>query len=395
MTLTPTRPAGTSGSITRERRALHTLALLLAPMLAALGLVLGGSSASAAPPADPASSLTWSVRPADNEHGTGRPNFAYELEPGATLTDALVVTNLSVVPLSLDVYAADGYTTPSGDLDLIPADQPSVALGSWITTEVDQVDLDAGESIEIPFTVTVPADAAVGDHPGGIVASYTSTAEHGNVRQDSRLGSRIHVRVTGEYQVALQVSEVSIEWASSWNPIQPSPAVITYTLTNTGNVRAHGTEAVAISGPGGVSERRATAQTAEIVPGDSITRSVELDRVWGLGPLSASVQISPEAVGGIPGPTVQDSVATWLISWPLVVLVAVVLLLALLLFLWWRRHRTRRAGEQKKPAASDKTAESAQASESATTGPGATAQAQAQAPSTEPPHTDPEPAEQS
>lgn len=298
------------------------------------------------PPAPAQDQLSWSVRPADNDNGSGRPNFAYEVEAGDEIADAIAVTNMSDVELTLDIYAADGYTTPSGQLDLIPADQASVALGSWVTPEVDSLTLAAGESAEVPFTLDVPEDAAVGDHPGGIVASYSSDTALGNVRQDSRLGSRIHVRVAGEFDVALQISDVTVEYQGEANPLAGAPAVISYTLTNPGNVRVFGHEAVEISGPFGLGATTLREVTGEVLPGDSLERRVEFSGALPLGQISASVQVTPEAIGGLPGAAVSGEASTLAIPWLVVGLIVALLLLAVILYL---RRRKRR----KKPAAAD------------------------------------------
>ena len=107
--------------------------------VALLGLaVLHGTSA---PPAHAEDTLSWSVAPADGEQGTGRPNFQYALEPGAVVHDGFEVTNQGAQPLTVGLYAADGFTTPEGQLDLLPAGEPSTDLGTWVTLESSEVTL--------------------------------------------------------------------------------------------------------------------------------------------------------------------------------------------------------------------------------------------------------------
>ncbi|TQL51726.1 WxL protein peptidoglycan domain-containing protein [Ornithinicoccus hortensis] len=260
------------------------LSTLLTGLLTAL-LALGGTGAAwAAGEADAPTGdeLTWSVRPADNEHGTDRANYGYLLDPGAEITDAFVVTNASPQELTLAVYAADGYTTPSGHLDLQPADTPATDLGAWVTPDTDQLVLAPGESESVEFTLAVPEDAAPGDHPGGIVTSYVTGDETGTVRLDRRLGSRIHVRVSGEQQVALAVSDLTVDQPFGANPIEPVTTTVRYTPTNTGNVRALGHETVTVSGPGGLAGTSAEVVVDEIMPGSSVTREVALEGTWPL-----------------------------------------------------------------------------------------------------------------
>lgn len=255
------------------------------------------------------------MRPADNEHGTDRANYGYLLDPGAEITDAFVITNASPQELTLAVYAADGYTTPSGHLDLQPADTPATDLGAWVTPDTDQLVLAPGESESVEFTLAVPEDAAPGDHPGGIVTSYVTGDETGTVRLDRRLGSRIHVRVSGEQQVALAVSDLTVDQPFGANPIEPVTTTVRYTLTNTGNVRALGHETVTVSGPGGLAGTSAEVVVDEIMPGSSVTREVALEGTWPLLRVSAEVAVVPEAVAGQLAQPAQASAAAWAVPW--------------------------------------------------------------------------------
>ncbi|ACQ82115.1 protein of unknown function DUF916 cell surface putative [Beutenbergia cavernae DSM 12333] len=278
---------------------------------------------SSSPAAADDGDLAWSVRPADNEHGTSRANFAYAVEPGDVVEDAIVVTNLGQAPLDLAVYAADGFSTSAGHLDLLPADQPSVDLGTWVSPSSPAIALDPGESAEVPFTIAVPADAAPGDHPGGIVTSYAHG--DGTVRRDNRLGSRIHVRVAGEQVVGLAVSDVRAEHATTLDPTRPVAMTLTYTLTNTGNVRTLAHEDVTVAGPGGVAAVTRSALVEELLPGASVERQVVVDGVWPLVRLGADLAVVPEAVDGALGEPVDVSTSAWAVPWgALVVLVLVV-----------------------------------------------------------------------
>lgn len=335
----PARPAGRRPERTWQRSVSLILIALACLTLTLLTAPTAGASDTPPPTGD---GLSWSVRPADNDHGTDRPNFGYEIPPGHQVTDAIVVTNLSTIELTLQVYTADGYTTPSGSLDLLTADEPSVALGSWVSVETRDLTLAPGERAEVPFTITVPTDAAVGDHPGGIVAAHSATSEHGSVRQDSRLGSRIHVRVPGEYQVSLEVSEVALTYDAGWNPFASAGMHLTYRITNTGNVRTFAHESVDLAGPAGLGASNLRSTTPEVLPGDSIERSIDLGRTGPLVRLSADVALTPEAVGGLPGEQVNASTAVWSIPWGALVLAGVLITISAGIVLRRRTRRKRR-----------------------------------------------------
>src|SRR3954469_17654652 len=121
-------------------------------LLAALGFL--GMGAQPAVAADGA--VAWAVRTASNDSGSGRQNYSYTLNPGGQLKDGLVVANHGTTPLHLAVYAADGFTGKGGQLDLVTKDAKSTRVGAWVHTDRPDVTVRPGESVEVPFTVTLP-----------------------------------------------------------------------------------------------------------------------------------------------------------------------------------------------------------------------------------------------
>lgn len=295
------------------RRALAVT--ILAMLLTAYG-ALTTSAFGAAGDAE------WSVRTADNEHGTARPNYSYQLDPGDRLTDAIVVNNRGDIALDLRIDVADGFTTSTGLLDLYTSDVPPVDLGAWVVPETREITLEPGQTTELPFTLAVPEDAAPGDHTGGIVTVMVSDVD-GTLVQERRLGTRIHVRVSGEQTIDLRVSDVQVSHGAGLNPFAPTPATITYSVTNDGNVRTVFTEAIAVSGPGGVARAAVTELVDEIVPGSTVQRSVEV-QAWPLLHTSAEVTITPEAVDGAVGEALHAESSTWAVPWSQLALLLVV-----------------------------------------------------------------------
>jgi len=309
------------------------------------GLLVGGSPVAAADDGQ----VTWSVAPADNDLGASRPNFGYEVEPGDTIDDAFVVTNGTAAPLALAVYAADAFTTSSGQLDLLPAGEPSADVGTWVALDQDEVTLDAGQAATIRFTVTVPDDATPGDHSGGIVTSFRSAQSGSTVALDSRLGSRMHVRVAGELAPAVDATDVRVDYHPSWNPFAAGSATVTYVLRNTGNTRAAATDSASVAGPLGLLSAGSPQQdTPELTARSEIERQIEVAGVWPTLRLSASVEVLPESVGvgGATLPTLTVEGSAWAVPWSLLVLVLVVVVGAVLVpsVRERRRRRTNPAG---------------------------------------------------
>lgn len=322
-------------------------------LIVTLALVLAGLFAFA-PRADAATSssqVSWGVRPANTVHGTDRPNYAYRLPPGGTLQDALVLTNRGAEPLTLDVYAADGFLTADGTLDLLPAGEQSAAVGAWITAASSPVTVPAGESVEVPFTLTVPAGAQPGDYAGGVVSTLRVDNAEG-VTVDRRLGSRVHLRVTGDLTPALTVDDVTVNYLSAGaNPLAPGTATVSFVVTNTGNARIAPGETVSVSGPFGWGKSSGgSVELPELIPGATVQRTATLEEVWPLLLASAQISVGGTVVsvsdtGDEPAvPTATASASAWAIPWTWI---AALLLLAALIV--WRAGsgRRRKAAQQR------------------------------------------------
>ncbi|MEK8226294.1 hypothetical protein NKG05_09845 [Oerskovia sp. M15] len=67
------------------------------------------------------------MRTESNDKGAARTAYDYAINPGATEKDGLVIANRGTESLDLAIYAADGFTTDSGQLDLLPAGEESAA----------------------------------------------------------------------------------------------------------------------------------------------------------------------------------------------------------------------------------------------------------------------------
>ncbi|WP_282944903.1 WxL protein peptidoglycan domain-containing protein [Cellulomonas endometrii] len=340
----PTPHRATSRTTTRTPARLRAsvagvlvaAALLLAP--AGAGAVVGPAAA------DP-TALSWGVVPAENDQGAGRANFAYDVRPGQEVRDAVVVTNHGQTALDLDVYAADARTTTSGQLDLLPADEPSTGVGTWVQLDLPAVSLAPGASVEVPFTVRVPADATPGDHSGGVVTAAVSADDGSTVRLDRRLALRMHLRVDGAVAPAVAVEGLAVEHRGTANPLAAGTVVVRYRVTNTGNARVLPTEAVTVAGLAGtrrtVPSAAADAEPLEVLPGSSLEREVVLDGVRSLGPVDVQVQAVATAVGLGGGATARAAAEASVVAVPWALVALLVLVVAAGVALLLRRRRTR------------------------------------------------------
>ena len=300
-----------------------------------------------APPALAAEGTSWSVAPADTAVGQDRGNFEYALAPGAVVDDAFEIRNDGTEALTLEVYAADAFTTREGNIDLLPAGTPSTDAGTWVSLGSNQVTLQPGETSVVPFQIRVPADAVPGDHPAGVISSLRSADASAEVQVDRRLGSRLYIRVDGALSPAAEVTDLVTSYSGSLDPFGVGTLDIAYTLTNTGDTRVTATSAVEAAGPFGLAGASAPVeQLAEVLPGSSIDVRQQVTGLAALFWLSGAVSVSPTGVGigGTPLETVSTSFG--MLALPVIPLLAllVVALLVLALVLILRRRKRAAAG---------------------------------------------------
>ncbi|WMX47157.1 DUF916 domain-containing protein [Streptomyces roseicoloratus] len=210
--------------------------LLLCTALALLGQL------PAAAPATAAENGEWAVYPAASRLGS-RPYFYLSADPGTTLTDRVTVTNKTAAPLTFLLYGADAYNTErDGGFAVRTRQEKQTGAGAWIRPARDRVTVPARSAVTVPYTLTVPADAEPGDHPGAVVALDERIARGGGggsvaLGVQRAVGARVYLRVGGPTVPALSVEDLTL---SQDRPLVPgtrtSVATVTYTLHNRGNV---------------------------------------------------------------------------------------------------------------------------------------------------------------
>lgn len=325
----------------RLRQRVPVASVLLTALLLALVSLAGGGHASAA--ADDGT-LSWGTKPTDNDVGTGRPRFSYRADPGGSLEDAIDVVNHSDQPLQLQLLATDAFITDAGAFDLLPSGETPTDVGAWITMGQSSVEVPAHETVTVPFTLAVPANATPGDHTGGILTSFVTNSGNG-VGVDRRIGTRVYIRVNGDLRPELTLEAVEVSYDGTFNPLAPGRATVTYTIANTGNVRLQAGQHIEVAGPFGLGRTRVQLDDmAELLPGSSRTVTQVVDGVWPAGHARARVTLDPypsrEDQAGDVGAILPVTASAGTAAIPFGALVVVVLLVAAVIA--WRRLRRRR-----------------------------------------------------
>ncbi|WP_433352083.1 WxL protein peptidoglycan domain-containing protein [Microtetraspora malaysiensis] len=312
-------------------------------LLAVLGFLGMGTAPAAAADGE----ASWAVGTASNDFGSGRQNYRYTLDPGGQLADGLVVVNHGTTPLHLAVYAADGFTTEQGRLDLAAKDAKSAGVGAWVHPGRSDVTVPPGTSVEVPFTVTLPDSAAPGEYMGGIVTSLTQDGEADGGDGDRRLGIRIRLRVGGELKPSLAVEDLHVRYSGTPNPFGKGDATVTYTIHNTGNAILTARQTVSMSGPFGRLgvDAGQIDDSPQLLPGDAWKVSVPIHGVVPALRLTGTVTLMPlltDAAGSVaPLANVESTTHAWTIPWAAVLFLIVLCGLVVAALASRRRRRTK------------------------------------------------------
>jgi hypothetical protein len=327
------------------------------PLLVALLLVVLAAVWSAAParaqtgPITGAPQNQWTITPTGDPPDVpgSRSTLTYQVTPGGSIEDSVSIFNFGTTPLGFEIYATDGLDTPDGAYDLLRRDQPASDLGTWVKLAQDATILQPKTGITVPFTLTVPADAAPGEHAGGIVASLrTQQTDPTNGQQvvvDQRAGTPMYVRVMGDLKPALAVEDLKTTYQRSAGAFGGGDLEVSYSVRNTGNVRLGATQVAAVTAPFGYGlASQVPDEIPPLLPGFAVTRTLTFKGVAPDLRLTTSVRLTPVVPGGAavdPPPTpVVKSVSIWAIPWTWIALVMIAAMAGALVV---RRHRNRRS----------------------------------------------------
>ena len=221
-------------------------------------------------------------------------------------------------------------TTPrSARYSLRLDDAPKEDLGAWIELSTQQVTVAPGASLDVPFSIAVPSDATPGDHAGGIVTvNPTGTVEEGgdvdlNVIQ--AVGVRIYGRVAGPLAPGVQIASLDLATGAGVASLFGAPydATVTYTVTNTGNVRLTPTVVGSVSGFLSSADIP-IAELPELLPGGSATVVATVDGLRPTGQVTAEITVTAPGTD----PLTRDT-SQWVVPWLLLFLLVVVIVVVL------------------------------------------------------------------
>ncbi len=120
-----------------------------------------------------------------------------------------------------------------------------VDLASWIKFNYDNITIPGGQSVEIPFTITVPNFAGPGGHYAAIFLSTLppeSVAAGSQVAIASRIGTLVLLRIAGEVNESAELAEFS----AGSDSYASLPVDFSVRIKNNGNVHIKPVGAIVI-----------------------------------------------------------------------------------------------------------------------------------------------------
>ena len=142
-------------------------------------------------------------RPANPIPGNERTTsiFVHEIAGGSSDGDGIRVINNTDKPKTLMVDAVDSSASSGGAFACAQRVEPKADVGSWIVLDKTEVTLEPMTNEVIPFSISVPPLADVGEHNGCIVIQEKNAEpqkQGGGIQLSFRTGIRVAVLVPGE-----------------------------------------------------------------------------------------------------------------------------------------------------------------------------------------------------
>ena len=214
------------------------------------------------------SSVSFSLEPASP---SSQPSgyFVISGTPGQQVKQSAVLRNLTQQTITVSLAAVDGSTGLYGGVTYGMPEDPAKTVGAWISLDQTQVVLKPGDAVEVPFTVSVPADAPTGVNVGGITA-WIPAATEGSTTTSEGFGAQIIIQTRRVVAVQVNIpgdSEPVLEISGVTPTPRASGMALDIAIANTGHGLASGTGSIDVPSAGFHED----FTLEDILPGTSIT----------------------------------------------------------------------------------------------------------------------------
>jgi len=210
---------------------------------------------------------SFGIRPTTTavDDPSGGAYFTYDLAPGSTRSDEALVMNNGTGPITLKLYAADGVTAINGGTAFAGAEEDRNGVRSWLSVDTTDVILQPGETLAVPFSVQVPADATAGDYVAGLIVEAPPKAgPTGGMGAAvvERVGVAVAVHVPGPSEESLTLGEICLNQVKGSNYFEVP-------VTNDGNALTRASGSLQLERPDGIEVFSREVLLGTVLPGDS------------------------------------------------------------------------------------------------------------------------------
>ena len=173
------------------------------------------------------------IRDAENPDSA----FRFDLKPGETIEDRVIIHSTTDTVQRLRVYSADGMPAMTGKIVFKEHGDEMTGLAKWIKIDSKElIELEPGESRSVWFRLTIPENSGTQEEVAGIVveraeAGKNDTDEQASVNTRPHAALLVTQRPPGPANLILDI----INFGRA-NGLWSRPVLFSLTLRNAGNV---------------------------------------------------------------------------------------------------------------------------------------------------------------
>lgn len=220
--------------------------------------------------------------------------FEESIEPGASQEFSLALHNAGSSPLGLLVYPADAYSMTNGGMGVNFQDQERTGPTVWLDFPEGTVEVDPGEELLQPFTVTVPDNTKPGQYVTAIgvetAESYAVGDEAGAFRQVIRKVVAVVIIVPGDANPAFVLGEPEAVATQGMT-------VLRVPVENTGNIRVRPAGTIALQDSEGTEVAAGDISMGSVYMGNTAPFEIWLPNALPVGEYLVTVELTDPETG--------------------------------------------------------------------------------------------------
>ncbi|HEY5398683.1 MAG TPA: hypothetical protein VIL16_25210 [Trebonia sp.] len=177
-------------------------------ILGALGALVAAGPLGQAAAAVPGPGQ-FALTPAPGASGQPRPYFTLAIDPGGSVRDTIVVSNIGSTAITLRLGTSDGITAAYSGSAYGPLATACREIGCWVADLPRTVTVGPHSEQDVPFRVTVPAGTAPSQYLAGISATPATAPKPVKLKLTQHSGTRVVIVQQVSVGVAVTVGQLA------------------------------------------------------------------------------------------------------------------------------------------------------------------------------------------